>query len=273
MLRECEILTDRVLEAALRGQLPAQERAALLRHLGEPCEACLDLLQGWTGEEILRTLHSSGDLLSRGEQERFFAAAASAGHASRSALRLASLRRRWNPRLAWVPVAAILVIIGVLVPRSGHRAPDVTLKGAPTPSVALIPLAGVRTPTPHVVRALPPEGRLAPGELLLLRVRLSTSAWVYLLSQKQGEAAEVLWPANVTTRHAAGEFELAESASALAIDPKALGAGARLLVIASIEPIEGARFRVLEPVHTRAQLQELFPNCGVDVLPVAFEPE
>jgi len=274
MVRGCEILNDRVLEHALRGRLPAHQREALLRHLGEPCEACLDLLQGWTTEEMLSHLHSADHLLSRGEQERLFAAAAPAGRASGPALSLAPVPRRWFPSLAWVPAAAVLAVVGVLLlPRSGHRPSEQTLKGAPTPSVALFPLAGARTPKPHVVRALAPEGRLLPGEVLLLRVRLGTAAWVYLLAQKQGETSEVLWPAEARTRHPAGEFEIAESGSALAIDPKALGPGARVLIVASPEPLDPGRLRVQDPVRTRAELQTLFPSCGVDMLPVAFEPE
>jgi hypothetical protein len=275
MLRRCEILTDRVLEAALRRQLPADERAVLLRHLAEPCEACLNLLEGWTAEEMLQRLYSPDDLLSRGEQERLFATAASAGERSSApAVRLAPVVRRPIVRLAWAPATIALALVGLLlVVRPGHRGGEEGLKGPLTPSVALIPLAGARTPTPHVVRALPPDGRLAPGELLLLRIRLGAPAWVYLLSQKQGETAELLWPVQEAGRHSAGEFELAESGSALAIDPRALGPGGRVLVIASPEAVAGGRLQLREPVRTRAELQKLFPGCGVDVLPVAFEPD
>ena len=146
------------------------------------------------------------------------------------------------------------------------------LKGTAAPTTALIPLAGARTPTPHVVRALGPGGHLAPGELLLLRIRLDEPAWVYLVSQKQGGATELLWPLQAAEQHGAGEFELAESGSALAIEPDALGMGARLLLIASPKPLDEQRLQIREPLRTRDDLTRAFPGCGVDVLPVAVEP-
>jgi len=160
----------------------------------------------------------------------------------------------------------------VTVLRPAKRETESALKGIAAPTTALIPLAGARTPTPHVVRALGPGGHLAPGELLLLRIRLDEPAWVYLVSQRQGEAAELLWPLQAAARHEAGEFELAESGSALAIEPDALGTGARLLLIASPKPLDEQRLQIREPLRTREDLEKTFPGCGVDVLPVSVEP-
>jgi hypothetical protein len=274
MLRSCEFLNEGVLEAALRRELPDSQRAILLRHLREPCEACLDLLEGWTTEEMLAVLHDQS-LLTRQEQERLLSVAASAtSPLRRSPSRLLSPgRRRFPPIAGGVAAAALALFAMVTMLRPGHQEGEEGLKGARRPTVALIPLVGARTPTPHVVRALAKGGRLAAGELLLLRIRLDAPAWVYLLSQKQGEAAELLWPLDATARHEAGEFELAESGVALAIDPKALGAGARLLLIASPNPIDQRELRIKEPVRTREELEERFSGSGVDVLPVLVEPD
>jgi hypothetical protein len=271
-VRTCEILTESVLRSALRGQLPAEQRAVLVRHLHEPCESCLDLLEGWTAEEMLTSLHAPHDLLSPEEQQRLFSIAASATAPARhSGLGLAPPKRRRVPLLVWGAAAGLAMAVLVMVVRPDHPGGSAGLKGAPAPAVALIPLVGARSPAPHIVRALAPGARLAPGELLLLRIRLDAPAWVYLLSQKQGDAAELLWPLQTAARHEAGEFELAESGSALAIDPQALGVGGRLLVVASPEPIVQGRLHVREPLRTRAELEKTFPGCGVDVLPVLVE--
>ena len=269
----CEILTEGVLKAALRRQLPADQQTALLRHLREPCEACLDLLEGCSAEEIITSLASPDELLSRQEQERVFAAVAPTGlPSSRPTLRLAHLERRRLPWHAWGGAAAALALaalVTVLQPWSRDKYDG--LKGAATPTVTLIPLVGARAPTPHVVRALAAGGRFAPGEVLLLRIRLDAPAWVYLLSQKQGDVAELIWPSAETARHEPGEFELAESGSALAVDPSALGSGGRVLLIASPEPIERKHLQVKEPLRTRADLEKTFPGCGVDLLDILTE--
>lgn len=266
----CEILTEDVLKAALQRTLPADQRAILLRHLREPCEGCLDLLEGWEAEEMVL---APQDQLSRQELDRIFAAAAPAGSSARRlAPRPARLERRPMPRLAWAAAAAAIALVGVVsVLRPSH--PDVQrgLKGAMAPTVALIPLVGARAPAPHVVRALGTGAHLAPEELLLLRIRLDAPAWIYLLSQKEGEPAELIWPLQVATRREAGEFELAEAGSTLAIDPSALGTGSRLLLIASPQPIDRLRLRVRQPLHTREELERTFPGCGVDLLPILFE--
>ena len=82
----CEILTEGVLKSALRRQLSAEQREVLLRHLREPCERCVDLLEGWTAEEMIASLHDGDDLLSRAEQERIFGAATHATFTSPSIL-------------------------------------------------------------------------------------------------------------------------------------------------------------------------------------------
>jgi len=269
----CGIVTERVLEAALRRQLPADQRAALLRHLGEPCEACLDLFEGWPAEEILAMLLAPDDVLSRQERERLFATVAQPQQSSRRLVLQLASADRWRPRLAWGAAAAALAIIGLVTVRGpADRQGGIGLKGAAAPAATLVPLVGARSPTPHVVRALPPGGRFATGELLLLRIRLDAPAWVYLLSQKNGESTELIWPLQESARHEAGEFELAESGSAMAIDPTALAGGGRLLLVASPEPLEGARLQIREPLRTRAELEKTFAGCGVDLLSIFVEP-
>jgi hypothetical protein len=273
-VRSCDILTEGLLQAALRRRLSAEQRAVLARHLGEPCEACLDLLERWTTEEMLTELHASDNLLSRGEQERVFAVASAGGPSGGAALRVVRPERQRRPRLAWgIGAAALALVVLVTVTRPDHQDPAEGLKGAQRPTVALVPFVGARTPTPHVIRALASGKPVARGELLLLRIRLDTPAWIYLLSQRQGESTELVWPMGVATRHASGEFELAEAGAALAIDPEALGTGARLVVIASPERINAGRLRIQESLRTRAEAERAFPGCGVDLLPVILEPE
>jgi hypothetical protein len=77
----------------------------------------------------------------------------------------------------------------------------------------------------------------------------------------------------VATRHASGEFELAEAGAALAIDPEALGTGTRLVLIASPERIVAGRLRIQDQLRTRAEVEKAFPGCGVDLLPVVLESE
>jgi hypothetical protein len=263
----CEILTKDVLTAALRRHLPAEQRAVLLHHLREPCEGCLDLLEGWPAEDLIL---AADDQLSR--RASLFAAAPTDLPVCRSDSTLASRWQSRVPRAAWALSAAAVVLVGLATMlHPTQRNTGNGLKGAVAPAAALVPLAGARTPTPHVVRALGPAGRLAPGELLLLRIRLGAPAWVYLLSQKQGEPTELIWPLYPAERHAGGEFELAESGSALAIDPGVLGVGGRILLIASPDPIDRDRLEVREPILTREQLGRVFPGCGVDLLPLVVE--
>jgi hypothetical protein len=265
----CEILTKDVLTAALKRHLPAEQRAVLLRHLREPCEGCLDLLEGWPAEELIL---AADDQLFRRQPANLFAAAPAEWPVPGLRSRLASPWQRRLPRLAWGLSAAALVLVGLItIVRPTQRNTGSGLKGAAAPSARLIPLAGARSPTPHVVRALAPGARLAPGELLLLRIRLDAPAWVYLLAQKQDEPAELIWPLNAAEQHGPGEFELAESGSALAIDPSALGVGGRILLIASPEPIDRQRLEVREPLLTREKLERAFPGCGVDFLPMLVE--
>ena len=264
----CEILTEGVMTAALRRRLPAEQRATLLRHLREPCEGCLDLLEGCAAEEMIL---AADDQLSRRQSLLLSSAAMAQSPAGGPRSRLASQWRRRLPLLAWGLSAAAVVLISLATIRATERNAGSGLKGGVAPSAVLIPLAGARSPTPHVVRALAPGGRLAAGELMLLRIRLDAPAWVYLLTQKQGEPTELIWPSYPGERHGGGEFELAESGSALAIDPGALGIGGRILLIASPEPIDRQRLEVREPLLTRDELELVFPGCGVDLLPVLVE--
>lgn len=269
----CAILTEGMLEAAVRRQLSADRRDALLRHLREPCEGCLDLLEGMTAEEMMLP---PDDLPTAQERDAFFQRTTRAAlPAGPRVLRLMHPERRPRPRLAWGAAAALaLAALGAVVAVVQSPQPDseVGLKGVPVQEAQLVPLVGARAPTPHVARALPPGGHLTSGELLLLRIRLAAPAWAYLLSQKQGEAAELLWPLQAAARHDAGEFEVAEAGSALAIDPGALGPGGRILLVACPKSIERRRLEVREPLRTREDLERAFAGCAVDLLPVIVEP-
>lgn len=269
----CAILTEEVLEAALRRRLSAEQRDVLLRHLREPCEDCLDSFEAITPEELVLP---SDVQPSPEELEALLQRAAPARQAAGAPRSLELVRgepsRRLLPRIVWGVAAAAALVALMAIVRPAQRTVDEGLKGAPARMAELVPLVGTRAPSPHVARALAPGGRLAPGELLLLRIRLAAPAWVYLLSQRQGEAAELIWPLQATTRHDAGEFELAESGAALAIDPTVLGTGGRLLLVASPQPIERRRLEVREPLHSREELERAFTGCAVDQLPVIVEP-
>jgi hypothetical protein len=132
----------------------------------------------------------------------------------------------------------------------------------------LLALVGVQAPAPQIARAFREGDQLAAGELLLLRVRLSAPAHVYLLVQRTGRDAELLWPTGAAVRKAAGEFEVADAGRALAIDPRELGDGARVLLVASPDPLDPERLRVRLQLSTRAQFADAFPGCGVDLLTV-----
>lgn len=240
----CEILTADMLETALRRRMTPQQRAVLLRHLREPCDGCLDLLADVPADEIL-------------------AAAAVAPPT------VVPIRRR-RP-VAWAAAAAAVVLIGVATMRQAEVSGVRGLKGEPALGATLVPFVGARTPTPHMMRALAPGGRFAPGEVLLLRIHLDAPAWVYLLSQRDGAASEVIWPTDGPSRHDAGEFELAQSGSALAVDPAMIGNGGRVLLIASARALDARQLRIGEQLRSRDDLQRIFPGCGVDLLPILVE--
>src|SRR5262249_59233682 len=163
----CEILTAGVFQAALRRQLSPEKRAVVLRHLREPCEACLDLFEGCTAEEMLLTRDQQ---LSPEEQKALFSRAILAASPARGTAPRQVHRPRWQlPGLALGAVAALGLIALVTTVRPAQHQLGAGVKGTAMPTAALIPLAGARTPTPHVVRAVAPGGSLAPGELLLLR--------------------------------------------------------------------------------------------------------
>jgi len=85
------------------------------------------------------------------------------------------------------------------------------------------------------------------------------------------EATELLWPTEPTTKRGAGELEVAESGSALAVDPGALGSGGRLLLVACPGPVERPRLEIREPLSTREKLGRSFAGCAVDLFTVTVE--
>jgi len=265
----CAVLTVGVLEAARERRLTAEERARVLRHLQEPCEGCLDLLERWPVEELLL---STEDALSPEERERVFSTASGTGA---TPARMQPTGPRWaRRRLSRLALGAAIAAMLVGVVTALHpprRQLEEGLKGPASPTAVLIPLVGARTPQPHVVRALPRSGTLAPGEFLLLRIQLDAPGWVTLLWQEEGKPAEPLWPSGQAVRREAGEFELTERGSALAIEAGAFSSGARLLLVACPDPIDPGRPSLRDPVRTREELERAFPGCGVDLLTVGVE--
>jgi len=235
----CERMTQERLRQELRGALPESERRLVRAHLAQPCEACLDLLASTDGDALIAALAGPEAELSREESERMFEAAAPRAsvdaarpmRASRTAAqkgRVIPLRRR-----AWLGIGSAVAVaasIALVVVRSEPRG----LKGNGSLSPPeLILLAGVATPTPHVVRALGAADRLDPNELVLLRARLDEPAQLYLFSVDGAGKGELLFAA----AEPAGERELSEHGEAVALDPRALGDLPQLVLAACAQPL------------------------------------
>jgi hypothetical protein len=143
------------------------------------------------------------------------------------------------------------------------------LPGKPA-TVLLNGLVQVRDPAPRISRALPADGSLTEGEFLILRARISSPAFLYLVAQKPGSASEPLWPPTAEL-HPAGEFELDEGDNPFAIDPRVFGAGSELLFLGCPEPLSAQEQRTRVALGRLESVKQLFPSCNAAVLHVAFK--
>jgi hypothetical protein len=167
--------------------------------------------------------------------------------------------------------AALLLLVGaalLLAP------PGRDLPAAPGPEggparVDLHGLVVARDPAPHILRALGPEGWLVAGESLMLRARLSQPAFLALLAQRPGGAAEPIWPP-VDGLHPAGEFELDEGDLPLILEPSSFGAGTALGLVACPSLLAAAARRTRAKLADPAGLARAFPGCAVAVLQVSL---
>ena len=146
----------------------------------------------------------------------------------------------------------------------GHQA----LPGKPA-IVSLNGLAQVRDPTPRISRALPANGALTEGEHLILRARISSPAFLFLLAQRPGSASEPLWPPTAEL-HPAGEFEIDEGDNPFALDPKLFGTGAQLALVACPEPLTAQEQRTRVALSSVEAVKQVFPSCNGAILHAAF---
>jgi len=184
-----------------------------------------------------------------------------------------------SPRRA-VGVAAFAVV----VTRSAQRPPATTPPGGREKDGRASAFQGHAIQPELVVLAAtkqPPsagnrKGRVkaradtGPAEVLLFRIRLPAPAWVYLFAVTQSSKPLRLWPEEGSEWHPAGEFEVSNDGSVLALDPRRLASDARLLLIAAPAALDRARLAGLptEPAAIAAAL----PECGIDVVPVSGKP-
>jgi hypothetical protein len=172
--------------------------------------------------------------------------------------------------LAGLAVLAALLVGAALFfddPGGTGRAHQ-ALPGKPA-TVIVNGLVQVRDPTPRISRALPADGSLTEGEFLILRARISSPAFLYLLAQRPGSASEPLWPPTAEL-HSSGEFELDEGDNPFAIDPHVFGAGAGLIFLACPEPLTSQEQRARVALSSAEAVKKLFPSCNGAVLHVAF---
>ncbi len=126
-----------------------------------------------------------------------------------------------------------------------------------------------REPEVHILRALGSDGQLRAGESLMLRARLSRPAFLSLLAQRAGAAAEPIWPA-VSALHDAGEFELDEGDRPLLIEPSQVRGGAALALVACPQAPDAGSLRTRLALADPGQAGRAFPRCTVAVLPLAL---
>jgi len=262
----CAILTPERIDHLLRGTVPAADRRVLLDHLSSPCESCLDLLSGPAGDAIVARL--GGDGLTAPEADRIFSAAAPAVVPTRA--RRPRIQR-WVASIA-LAAAGVAIVVSFLPKWHGIEREDTRLKGTPAhpaPEARLIMLAG-KPLAPESVRLLQRGEKLGPREVLLVRIRISAPAFVYLVGIGESGPGLVLWPDKaVREPRPAGEFELARAGDALSIDPRALGRAPQIALIASPRPLEPAVLSRLP--RGREQVAAALPDCGVDVFDVELQ--
>lgn len=280
----CSILTPERLEALLAGTLAGSDRAAVAEHLGSPCEACVDALASVDGEKILAALSGRKAELSAAEADRMFDAAVPGPKAVAAKEPAAGLWERlveWLGGSAWRPALGVAALLLVAVPvvllsrapvgggydgvKSGPGEPATNLQAN------LVGVVGARfNGRPFVSRRASQREQLKPGEVLLVRFRLTESAAVHL--QISGPKASLgVWPdgrADTEPPPAplpAGEHALVANAQVLSIQTQEYGSPVRVTLVASPEPFPKG-FAFADP-EARCK------GCRVDVLEVLPPPE
>lgn len=243
-MSDCTILGPGRLEGLLAGTLDDSARAVVADHLREAsCEVCLVKLEQLDADRILAALAGPRAQLSAAEADAMFAGAADAaaarpGTAAGSAppRGVVPLRRR---ALAWVALAAaasVALLIG-LTRRPTDEATGVKAGGAGI-ELSLEGVVGRRVDGggPVIDRRFARRGRLAPGESILFRYRLSRPAYLALVIDR-GEGGALEWAAPPGVLAA----EVAHGGRALSLDAERVPeGGAFVWLIASATPIETA---------------------------------
>lgn len=146
---------------------------------------------------------------------------------------------------------------------------------APEPPAKIVPrivsikgLIAQREPELHIVRGLGADGKLAPGESLMLRAHLSAPGQLALLAQRAGGAAEPIWPSLQETRPA-GDLELDEGGSALLLEPSLFPGGARLVLLGCDTAPAAQQLRTRAPLTSAAAAEAAFPGCAAALLEVS----
>jgi hypothetical protein len=291
----CAILTSERIEALLAGRLADPDRAALKEHLASPCESCLDALAGVEGERILAALAGKGVELTPAEADQVFAAALPAPAPARTAEpETTSIWERiaqWMGGSAWRPALSIAVILLVAAPtvwlglRPGSNAGRWDgIKGAPAGEQAakasLIGIIGGHyLGKPFVARRAAMNEKMRPGEVLLVRFRLSTVAAVHL--QISGPKASLsVWPdgrADTEPQPSMlppGEHALIANQQVLSIRAEEYGSPARVTLMASPRPFPMDLVPLLGRLaQDPPALAARCPGCVVEVLEVVPPPE
>jgi hypothetical protein len=265
----CAIANGDRLERLLRNEVQPQERAALLAHLDEPCEECLDVLAAQGADEFLTTL-AAGDAMRPDEADRVFAAATtperrtsvwrrrstwarlSAAAAAAAAMLVAvqegkrvgwPARRDEAPGAASAPSTAAatgrnapLAEVAPAEPTIASKKPVLHKAGpAPAPDAELIAFAAEPGPEPRLRGRVADGDTVTRGDRLLFRVRLSAPALVYLVGEGNAAPSTLLWPRSGDPRRPAGEFELDVGHEAMAVDVGQLGTSVSIALFACSE--------------------------------------
>ena len=289
----CSILTTERIEALLAGQLSGPERAAVAEHLRSRCASCLEALGSVEGERILAALCGPSADLSAAEASRVFEAATPrAGGTPQREEQPGFLERviAWLGGATWRPALGIAVLLLVAAPAILMSQPegpssaggyDGIKAGSRSLSPAkanLIGVVGARFHgKPFVARRVTMREQLRPGEALLLRFRLDSSAAVHL--QLSGPKASLgVWADGRADSEPqpvmlpAGEHALVADRQVLPIQTQKYGSPLRVTLITSPTPFpDGFAFASLSA--DPQALNEACPECALDVLEVLPPPE
>ena len=281
----CSTLTSARLESLLAGSLPKPELELLRAHLLAPCDDCLTRLSEVDGERILWAMAGPAAELSDREQERLFSAAVTSSQpisapslklatepqplrATSAALEfkgLASFFRAFfsqRPQLRPAFALAVLLLVSAPVlifyasdadgPYQGVKGvKDVTGQVTAPPTLELIGFVGeVTSGAPRLVRPAVDGERLGPGQQLLLRYRLQTQAYLYLLMQGPEGPPEVL-EAPGPEPTPPGDYEWLRNEQVMGLDFTSDGQ-VKVVAVAAPRPVPVEQLKSLEVAALRA---------------------